>query len=129
VEARSRAGTTIGGWLAIRYFPSTTSPSLDSACRLSRVCAFAATFSARFSALMATFSSFRAASSRLLAAFSRFFGALAAASFFSAFFAALSDIAVPATAWRIDFMSSSSSRWAYQMSIVGICAKEAIASR
>ena len=42
-------GSTIGGWLTIRYCPSTRSASLDSACRLSRVCAFATFFSAVFS--------------------------------------------------------------------------------
>ena len=45
LSARSRNGTTIGGWLTIRYWPSTSSASFDSACRLSRVCAFAAIFS------------------------------------------------------------------------------------
>ncbi len=50
-------------------------------------------------------------------------------SFFSSFLAFFSCVAVPATAVRIDAMSSSSSRWAYQMSIVPICANEAIASR
>jgi hypothetical protein len=44
VPARSRAGTMTGGWLTIRYCPPTTSPSLDSACALSRVCAFARFF-------------------------------------------------------------------------------------
>ena len=33
-------GSTIGGWLTIRYRPSTCSASFDSACKLSRVCAF-----------------------------------------------------------------------------------------
>ena len=42
---------------------------------------------------------------------------------------AFSFFAVPATVLRIEAMSSSSARWAYQMSIVGSCAKEAIASR
>ena len=55
MAARSRAGTMTGGWLTIRYCPSTSSASLDSACRLSRVCAFAAVFSARFSARLASF--------------------------------------------------------------------------
>ena len=53
VAARSRAGTMTGGWLTIRYCPSTTSASLDSACRLSRVCAFATFFSARRAAFFA----------------------------------------------------------------------------
>ena len=50
MAARSRAGTMTGGWLTIRYCPPASSPSLDRACRLSRVCAFAAFFSARFAA-------------------------------------------------------------------------------
>ncbi len=129
MAARSRAGTTIGGWLTIRYCPSTSSQSLDSACRLSRVCAFSAVFAARFSAVFAAFSSCRAALSCFAARFSAFFGAFFCLSAFSAFFAAFSSRAVPATAARIEAMSSSSSRWAYQMSIVPICAKEAIASR
>ena len=40
LRARSRNGITIGGWLTIRYWPSTSSASFDSACKLSRVCAF-----------------------------------------------------------------------------------------
>ena len=48
VAASSRSGMTIGGWLTIRYRPSTCSASFDSACRLSRVRAFSAVFSARF---------------------------------------------------------------------------------
>ena len=111
--ASSRAGTTIGGWLTIRYFPSTSSPSLDSACRLSRVCALARVLAARFPAVFAAFSSCLAALPAFVPAFPGFFSCLAA----------------PATALRIPVLSSSSSRWAYQMSIVGICAKEAIASR
>ena len=98
MAARSRIGTTIGGWLTIRYFPSTTSPSLDSACRLSRVRAFAAVFVAVFSARLAAFRSFLV----------------------------LDD---SAAALRTPCMSSSSSRWAYQMSIVPIAANPAIASR
>ena len=129
MAARSRAGTTIGGWLTIRYFPSTSSPSLDSACRLSRVCAFARIFSARFSAVFAAFSSSFAAFSSFAARFSCFFGAFSCLSAFSCFFAAFSCFAVPATALRIAAISSSSSRWAYQMSIVGICANAAMASR
>ena len=97
-----------GGWLTIRYCPSTTSQSLDSACRLSRVCAFAAIFSARFSAR--------------LASLSRSFS-------FVPFLAALASFFVSATVLRIAAISSSSSRWAYQMSIVGICANSAMASR
>ncbi len=52
---QSRDGTTIGGWLTMRCLPSTTSASLESACRLSRVCAFAATCFARSSAAFAAF--------------------------------------------------------------------------
>ena len=48
LAASSRSGTTIGGWLTIRYCPSTSSASFDSACRLSRVRAFSAVFSAPF---------------------------------------------------------------------------------
>ena len=53
--ARSRAGTTTGGWLTIRYWPSTCSASFDSACKLSRVRAFCACFRAFFSAVFAAF--------------------------------------------------------------------------
>ena len=53
--ARSRNGITTGGWLTIRYRPSTRSASFDSACRLSRVCAFRACFSAVFAAVLPTF--------------------------------------------------------------------------
>ena len=53
--ASSRAGTTTGGWLTIRYWPSTCSASFDSACKLSRVCAFCACFRAFFSAVFAAF--------------------------------------------------------------------------
>ena len=45
MAARSRIGTTNGGWLTIRACPSTTSPSLASACRLSRERAFCRFFS------------------------------------------------------------------------------------
>ena len=100
-----------GGWLTIRYCPSATSQSLDSACRLSRVCALAALFSARFSATLASF----ACSSSLF-------------SFFP-FRTALASFFVSATVLRIEAISSSSARWAYQMSIVGISAKSAMASR
>ena len=51
----SRAGMTIGGWLMIRYFPSTRSASLDSACRLSLVCAFATFCRASFTMPWAAF--------------------------------------------------------------------------
>ena len=53
--ARSRAGTTIGGWLTIRDWPSTCSASFDRACKLSRVRAFSAFFSARLSAFASLF--------------------------------------------------------------------------
>ena len=99
MASRSRAGTTIGGWLTIRYWPSTSSPSLDSACRLSRVWAFAAVFCAVFWARLAAF-----------------------AAFLDAF------LASAAALWTA-LMSLSSSRWAYQMSSVPIAAKLAIASR
>ena len=51
----SRAGMTIGGWLTIRYFPSTRSASLESACRLSRVWALATFCFAVFSMPWASF--------------------------------------------------------------------------
>ena len=105
MAASSRAGTTIGGWLTIRYRPSTSSPSLESACRLSRVCAFSRVFSAVFSALLAAFAS-----------------CLPFAFFLAAF-------VVSATAPRTAFMTSSSARCAYQMSIVRISANSAIACR
>jgi hypothetical protein len=98
-----------GGWLTIRYRPSTTSPSLDSACRLSRVCAFSRVFSARLAASLASF-----ASSLALLAFFPF---------------PLSSFSVWATTPRIAAISSSSSMCAYHTSIVGICAKAAMASR
>ena len=44
-------------------------------------------------------------------------------------FAVFSCFATPDTAAWIPVLSSSSSRWAYQMSIVPICAKPPIASR
>ena len=72
---------------------------------------------------------FPSAFSCFAARFSAFLGAFACLSAFSAFFAAFSCFAVPATAVRIPALSSSSSRWAYQMSIVRICANAAIASR
>ena len=46
---------TIGGWLTMRCLPSTTSASLESACRLSRVWALAASFSAMLPLFFATF--------------------------------------------------------------------------
>ena len=49
LAARSRSGITIGGWLTIRYWPSTSSASFDSACRLSRVRAFSCAASRRSS--------------------------------------------------------------------------------
>ena len=96
-----------GGWLTIWYCPPASSQSLDRADRLSRVCAFAAVFCARFSARLASLST--------------------PSSFFPFF--PLSSFFVSATVLRIAVLSSSSSRWAYQMSIVGICANSAMASR
>jgi hypothetical protein len=58
VACKSRIGTTIGGWLTIRYWPSTRSASFESACMLSRVWAFWRVFSAVFSARLAAFRSF-----------------------------------------------------------------------
>ena len=72
------------------------------------MCAFAAVFSARFCASWASF--------------------CCSLSFFP-FFAPLAGFFVWATVLRIAPISSSSSRWAYQMSIVGICANAAMASR
>ena len=89
-------GTTIGGWLTIRYRPSTSSPSFDNACRLSWVRAFAAPLRMVFSSCLAVLACF--------------LEALAAAR-------------------RSVCSSSSSSRRAYQMSIVPIWAKLAIDSR
>ncbi len=86
---------TIGGWLTIRYRPSTSSPSFDSACRLSRVRAFALAFSALFSAFLAA----------LVCCFACFL------AFFGPFFA---SSAVSARAPWTALMSSSSSRWAYE---------------
>ena len=51
MASMSRAGTITGGWLTIRYRPSTCSPSFDSACRLSLVCAFSAVLRAVFAPL------------------------------------------------------------------------------
>ena len=105
-------GTSTGGWLVIRYCPSTSSPSLDRACRLSRVRAF---------------SRFRSDRLISLASCSCFF-----VSFFASFFSAL-PFALPvarvsaAVASEIFAVSSSSSRWAYQMSKVRIDANSAMA--
>jgi hypothetical protein len=97
-----------GGWLTIWYCPPASSPSLDSACKLSRVCAFAAVCCPTFSARLASFS-------------------CSSFPFFP--FAPLTSLFVLATALRSVAISSSSSRWEYQMSIVGIFAKSAMASR
>ena len=51
----SRMGTTIGGWLTIRYRPSTCSASFESACRLSRVRALSAVFLAALWTVLACF--------------------------------------------------------------------------
>jgi len=91
----SRIGTTIGGWLTIRYLPSTTSPSLDSACRLSRVCAFARVFSARFPSFLVVLSCFSAR-------FPCFFGAVSCRAFFAPF----SPPAVPARVLRIEALAA-----------------------
>ena len=93
----SRNGTTIGGWLTMRCLPSTTSASLESACRLSRVCALAAICLAALPPALAAF-------------------------FFALPFWALSAVFMAAS-------SSSSERWAYQMSMVRIAANSAIAVR
>ena len=74
-------------------------------------------------------SSTRSAFSCLAARLSAFLGAFACLSAFSACFAVFSCFAVPATKVRIPARSSSSSRCAYQMSIVPICANPPIASR
>ena len=113
----SRNGTTIGGWLTIRYSPSTSSASLDSACRLSRVCAFCNVFSAVFAALSSARSALSGLALRALLALP-----------FAPFLPSCRG-ARRATVARIEAMMSSSSRWAYQTSIVPICAKPAIASR
>ena len=52
VSARSRKGMTTGGWLTIRYRPSTCSASFESAWRLSRVLAFFAAFRAFLAAFL-----------------------------------------------------------------------------
>jgi hypothetical protein len=87
-----------GGRLTIRYWPETSSASFDSACRLSRVRALAASLRAVFSACLA-----------------------ALAPFFV--------LDASAAALRTPCMSSSSSRWAYQISIVPMAAKPVMASR
>ena len=71
------------------------------------MCAFAAFFSARFASSLASF----------------------CCSPFFPFVASLACFFVSATVLRIAPLSSSSSRWAYQTSIVGICANAAMASR
>ena len=93
------------------------------------MCAFARIFSARFPAVFAAVSSALSAFSCFAARFSAFLGTFACLPAFSAFFAVFSCFAVPATTLRIPAISSSSSRWAYQISIVPICANAAIASR
>jgi hypothetical protein len=98
---------TIGGWLTIRYRPSTTSPSFESACRLSLVRAFSAAF-------LAAFASFSVA---------RFCGA-----FLSFFFPFDLPLLAP-TKVSIAAISVASERCAYQMSIVDISANSAIAAR
>ena len=70
--------------------------------------------------------SFLAVLSCFSARFPCFFGAFSSRA---AFFAPFSSPAVPPMALRIEALSSSSFRWAYQMSIVRICANEAMASR
>ena len=105
VESSSRAGTTIGGWLTIRYRPSTSSPSLDSAWRLSRVRAFAACL---VRGLLGPAGRLRV----LLRLF------LLLLAFFPAAFFPLAFLVVSATAPRTASMKSSSERWEYQTSIV-----------
>ena len=100
LRSSSRAGTTMGGWLTIRYRPSTSSPSFDNACRLSRVRAFSTCFLADFSWPFVT------------------------ASSFVAFFCDLSFFAE--TCLSMVASSVSSDRWAYQISIVDISANSAI---
>ncbi len=106
-----------GGWLTIRYCPSTSSASLDRACTLSRVCAFARFFSARRAASFASLA--------CLESFCPFFAALAFLSF--SFFTA-AEVSAARASW-ITVLNRSSSKCAYQMSIVCIRAKSAIASR
>ena len=55
ISGMSRAGTITGGWLMIRYRPSTISASFDSACVLSRVRAFSAILAAFFWSVFACF--------------------------------------------------------------------------
>ena len=55
VAGSSRNGITIGGWLTMRYRPSTTSASLDNACRLWRPRALETIFRAFFSPCLAAF--------------------------------------------------------------------------
>ena len=108
-----------GGWLTIRYCPSTCSASLDSACRLSRVCAFARFFSARRAASFASFA--------CLGSFCSFLAALPFLSLSFSFFTA-AEVSAARASW-MTVLNWSSSKCAYQMSIVGICANSAIASR
>ena len=123
VAARSRPGTITGGWLTIRYCPSTSSASLDSACRLSRVCAFARFFSARRAASFASFASFAA-----FACLGPFWSFLATLAFLSFSFLTAAEVSAARASW-MTVLNRSSSKCAYQMSIVGIPAKSAIASR
>ena len=126
VAARSRPGTITGGWLTIRYCPSTSSASLDSACRLSRVCAFARFFSARRAASFASFAAF--ASLAAFACLGPFWSFLAALAFLSFSFVTAAEVSAARASW-MTVLNRSSSKCAYQMSIVGILAKSAIASR
>jgi hypothetical protein len=59
-NASSRSGMRTGGWLAMRYLPLTVSPSFDSACMLSLVCAFSAARLACLAARLAIFACSRA---------------------------------------------------------------------
>ena len=83
------------------------------------MCAFARFFSARASAVFAACSS---SLGPFFAVFGSFFAFYPALPGYPAF-------AALAAAARTPVISSSSSRRAYQMSIVRICAKPAIASR
>src|SRR5256885_25715 len=106
--------------LPIRYCPSTSSASLDSACRLSRVCAFARLFSARRAASFASFAAF--------ACLGPFWSFLATLAFLSFSFFTAAELSAARASW-MTVLNRSSSKCAYQMSIVGIPAKSAIASR
>ena len=122
VAYSSRDGTTIGGWLTMRYSPSTSSPSLESACRLSRVRAFASAFSTIFRRCSAV--------SRPACAAAGFpaFPAFLVFCFLPAAFA-LSAASSSAAAWRSMVISSSSVSREYQMSMTPIWAKSAMARR